>query len=715
MGRSMMRGAAPVLLAGLMLVASGCGRGGGKSESAADAAPETNNLVKGKTVSKVSQLIGTWFSESDIELVGVEFLDGGKTMLTYGTRSQEVVTMDYSLLDDGRLSIVGPGGLTMLLNTKISGDRLELNEVGASPDEAKQYRRLAKGETIVAALQAKAERQRKKAEELAERNRQQAEALVQAAAKLLSSGKATVKPVDAQMLTTPHIALEVGSIENNQINGFAYYDIPGRKHALTGSVVADSGQGKAIVNLQFGAQVDPPDPAIRSAGAMSFVVTGDSKNLAANTTVRFGSGQPVEMHLAPDEALHARLVEALAIELRVREKVRAPFKNLLKDRVELAGTFHNSGYRRDDPLRVVLQTGDKANDYTGEMWSINGNVYIPAKNTKANILVSGGFPRLSLTGQFSFTQISEYLFDSIDEQAGTLTGKWHIGNVNAWHPVELRVVRAWSADEWKTEAAAQETLLREKLTPDAPLRGMIVSGASGRMLNVPVALAIQSASDGSVAGKASFPSVIATVDVQGRIQDTPLGPKLQLQFGDGEGTQDMGIPLLQWMQGGAIDLSVLSDDESVVFMGYARNQRGAMLPAQLSVIDSEGPADLRRRVEKTLTDGVTFKLLEPAAARDQFAHVELHLDPSTGRVTGQFDDGGRVLNAAPPATLVGELGEENGWTTLSFRVIPPEGKRDPQVSCRLHFVEVDGKLRMLGVQTWVDRRHYLLEFIEQDG
>src|SRR5690606_12877951 len=141
------------LLAGMVLVASGCGGGEGEGESSIGPDVITSTDDEGEPVRRSSQLIGTWFSEADFDLVGIEFIDGDKVMLMYGQRGRDVVTMDYNLLDGGRLSLVAPGGMTMLFNVEIAGDRLHMAEVSES--QMQPFRRLAKDETVASALEAK--------------------------------------------------------------------------------------------------------------------------------------------------------------------------------------------------------------------------------------------------------------------------------------------------------------------------------------------------------------------------------------------------------------------------------------------------------------------------------------------------------------------------------------------------------------------------------
>jgi hypothetical protein len=109
---------AAIALTPVLLLAS-CGKGPETPSPAAAKAP-----LEGRSVSKPSQLVAAWMAVQEGPLDGIEFLKDGKAMMT-AARSG-TVTIPYTLLDDGRVSLVDAMGRTSLYRTTLAGDTLEL-------------------------------------------------------------------------------------------------------------------------------------------------------------------------------------------------------------------------------------------------------------------------------------------------------------------------------------------------------------------------------------------------------------------------------------------------------------------------------------------------------------------------------------------------------------------------------------------------------------
>ncbi len=150
---------AGTLAALVTLGVTGCGGGD-------QPAGDTTQPLEGRQLTKAGQLTGTWMRLSPGEFVGFEFLKDGKVLATLGSLGR-TTTLDYSVLDGGRLSLIAPGGATTVFGATIDGDLMELSREGGAGNGATQrFRRVPSGQTLAAAVQEhaaalEAERQRR--------------------------------------------------------------------------------------------------------------------------------------------------------------------------------------------------------------------------------------------------------------------------------------------------------------------------------------------------------------------------------------------------------------------------------------------------------------------------------------------------------------------------------------------------------------------------
>lgn len=139
----------PAILCCLLI--SACTKSDTPSEPAA-ASPKTNS--PGKKIKDPDQLVGTWFHVGKSQqffgedIVGIEFLKGGKMLLTGASGNS--VTWDYSFQQEGRISV--SMGATDIWTCSTNGDRLTV-EPASEPGEKYEYRRLS-GQSITEAHRA---------------------------------------------------------------------------------------------------------------------------------------------------------------------------------------------------------------------------------------------------------------------------------------------------------------------------------------------------------------------------------------------------------------------------------------------------------------------------------------------------------------------------------------------------------------------------------
>ena len=132
----------PVLVASVIV---GCGGG--------DAPVDPNAAVEGRALRRASELEGVWLGLTEGTFLGLEFMDDGQALATlvgggFGGPGQALY--NYSVLDDGRLALVGINGAGQeVYTTNIDGDRLEIE----SFINKQRFMRLPEGQTLEQGLE----------------------------------------------------------------------------------------------------------------------------------------------------------------------------------------------------------------------------------------------------------------------------------------------------------------------------------------------------------------------------------------------------------------------------------------------------------------------------------------------------------------------------------------------------------------------------------
>lgn len=141
-----LRPVATLMLCTTLLV--GCG---GSDDSNSSAAPgaSANPPSAQIPVSTNSQLVGSWYrndAKAEPSLLGMEFTADGKALL-YSANGQ-TVTLDYSVMDGGRLRLNAPNGQTMLFDCKVDSQALKLTAQGDALFAVAEFHRLASDQNI---------------------------------------------------------------------------------------------------------------------------------------------------------------------------------------------------------------------------------------------------------------------------------------------------------------------------------------------------------------------------------------------------------------------------------------------------------------------------------------------------------------------------------------------------------------------------------------
>jgi hypothetical protein len=387
----------------------GCG---GESSSPSSAPAPAETPLKGKDLSQTSQLVGTWSALTEGEFDCLEFMKDGKALVGDGSAG---LTVDYSVLDGGRLSLMMPGGLTAVFGATIAGDQLELNGKASalSSGGTQRFRRLKAGETCADARKAQA---KAKADAYQKR--------VAALSDFLKQPGLVLAFTETGPSTPASIALVVEAAGGG-FSGKAWHDDkPPHLNLISGQLQLNEAANMAQVIISYGQRLAPPAAQPDGGGQIAMNVEGDGKDLRISAKVTFGGGGPAhEMVLRSDPKLHAEIVKRYEAELARIESLKQPIIKLLKDYAVLRGQLKPMDTRKTEPdtADLTLVRDPKSGQYYCEGVTIGmrdrGEL---ATKAAAEIVIANDRPWLRIL----CPPAREYMLAFPDEKANKLAGQW---------------------------------------------------------------------------------------------------------------------------------------------------------------------------------------------------------------------------------------------------------------------------------------------------
>jgi hypothetical protein len=648
-----------IVIAALCLCIPGCGGEDSSSSSSSlsnTPAASADTPLEGKDLSKSSQLVGTWLFVTDGDFVGFEFMKDGKVLATpvmaamAGLNSG--VMMDYAVMDGGRVSLTTPTGQTQVFGVTISGDQLELKgKMMFAGTDSQRFRRLPAGQTLEQAFE-----EQQKAEAKA---RQDKYAALQT---FLQKPGLVIVCLNPGPDAPASIAM---SAQNDPAGQRAWHDdAPPHIDRISASVDLNEGGKNPLVNVTYGQQLQPP-PTQQNYGntTIAFEVTGDAKNPIAKAKITYG-GKPFELELKQDENLHKQIVGRFDAEIARIEGLKKPMADLLKDFAVLEGVSGSEypNQPKSNTVRIIL-VRNPAGGYTGESVLINANngQAAPMPNTTAQIVVIDDKPMLMVDCYNRQYQLTH------DPATGKLTGGWFYTNNPNGFVADLKIVEAMD------EAARQKKFDAERkalasLSPSIPLIGMANHRGTFLPRPGPVALALTVGPDSKVSGTASFPQVLAVVEVQGQIAETLSGPQLDLQFGNliesgsiHAGNLGNGLRSQRWAYRIA---------DTGTSGGPIAITDGALILTQAT---DAHKAELKKKLTDALAAGLTLQMVHPDYGGNSVKQVfKFTIDPA-GKVTGTTiaGDNGRPFHNQ--STVAGDLADWQGLPYLVAQIadLPP--------------------------------------------
>ena len=592
-------------------------------------------------------------------ILGFEFLKESEVLATVGSL-QGTVTLGYSLLDGGRLSLVAPGGATTVFGTTLSDDVLELRrESGSLGADVQRFRRIESGTTLAAAIQAHA------AELQAMRERREA-----AVRELLSAGDLVVAKAGE---TGPPavIALRVDSVQP-QLSGTAVMDedparddllAPVRVHPFSGSITPmDEVTDRLRIQINIQPAVAPPGQQDAN-GRLLLVADGPVDQPSLKGTAQFPKSWmgEADVELTRARGRHADAVAKLEKQEQARREAIARVTDPLGGRAELTGRRTAQSGAAD--LAITLERVGETNTYQA-VATVGPQEGLTARGAVEAVLGQGVlFVELPNGEQWRL---------ELDKSGRTLTGRWR-PNTRAEFighgEITLSLDRVWSAAEVAAERAAIQQFLTVAMKKPTAFVGHIEAGRAGDIERWPVWAELQVADDNTVSGKAWLLGQGVGVSLAGRLS----GDTLQFtSTGTLPGSANTRSFASQRWQ-----TSLKRIDPHPRLTGTMSATPGGQGAVELVPVAHSDVAAARKALSEAV-DGRTFVVVNTTISRKpEPSYFRFKIDGDTGAVSGDVvgaDLTGSRPSALPPGLITGTFAEEHGHAVLRLVV---EGSPEP--------------------------------------
>jgi hypothetical protein len=600
--------ALPVL--GLLLL-TGCG----KSESSSS---ESDSSASAEPVSNESQLVGTWFQAAEQDLTGVEFGKDGKATLMLGSDNDgeilQAVTMDYSVLEGGRVRMVVPRGQTVVFNCEISGDKLMLDpETRMMGLIGKSVFTRLKGQTVAQALRASAQE--------AQRKRQ---ALVESVQQLLGRPNLVLSSSDPK-INLSRYALELkGSASSWRGVIYSEYNPP-LKRDVTATVQLGKGDVPRVI-LSLGNVIGP--------------VGEGARNPMTITLVAEGEGEAMKLHdhglaLNSDDKIHAAIVANYDSIQKQREQAVEKFADQFKMYCQLEGelTYPNNPNGRPVQVRMGLLRVEGKPAFAMADLRNNSNPLPNVFNQPAVVQWENNKPMLSLP----------YLQGLLEPgEEGEVIGK--LNGMNA----KLKITQILSKEELTQRTADTTKFLDQQLARGVELSGPAMINST-KPYPMPLYIKLKSKGQRQLGGSVSILHLGGEYELEGSAAPTLLGATITLK--STKNIKHSGTGLLG--RGRDFNLDLMWVDGKPQITGKQSGFQGATV--ELSPVDTDRLAADQAQMQSLLEKGVTF------------AKVNLG-------VTGTFS--GDTQNPAQGAEVSGEMSQSDGFVFLKLQKSPGTDARN---------------------------------------
>ncbi len=639
-------------------VFSGCGseENGGSGEAV---------ILAGGPVRNASELTGAWVRTTEGSFAGLEFTEDGQVLAQRSAgagRPQGTTVYRYSLLEGGRLSLIDAANRATVFSTIREGERLEIQpEARVGTDlqpTVQQFRKLGRGQTIVAALQ-----------EEAEKREAALEARLTALIPLLEADDLVLVRTDSE---GPEAVIAVRFDHwQPQIAGRALADENPAKddilrpvsiHPLTGRIEPlDSVSDRIKIFLAIQGATSPQADA-NYTGHAEFIVDGPIRevtSLKGSLVLTKAWLGTADYELRQDSKRHQAVVAHHQSQSDARQAARQVVADRLGGRIQLSGHKTTSG-RQNNPEAVALflerqEDPNNLHTYAGRVRI--GNVEQPVTGV-IDLLLGEGALYLNF-------QRGEQWRLGLAENDRQLTGVWrpHQRTDFISHgDVALTIDSMISMEKLATERAAMTAFLTTGLRTPVQFSGFALDrkSASGGS-RWPIFVELMKREDGTANAQVWFlaDGIGVTLDCH------PHNASFNFQGNTTlEGSAPIGVGVFGRH---ALEIELTGIDPDPRFEGRVVSGMNSAETMVLLPVKSALSASNRARLIDALSDK-TYVLRKTDTSRpeEENTFLTLHTDPSGTTITGELLGDGRGLWRPdyPPGLVSGKIVEDRGHVLL---------------------------------------------------
>ena len=461
---------------------------------------------------RAGDLPGAWVRATPGNWVGIEFTRDGQVIVTQDlTAGMEPLvqgqhtstfTFRYTVLEGGRVSFAAPSGQTMVFETRIASDVLELTIpseqvevlgiIGLQFGGSQRFRRLPSGKSLTQAIREENERL------AAERDQRLA-----AVKRILSANNLVVVP---QQGNAPLIVLKSTPASGGPLQGVAVVDdSPGRMDFVqpirAHPFQISFGEGPEVtVTIALANAIEPASEG-QVSGRIVLKAEGSADHPTLVGTVDFTANrQGARCVLKSDGQIAGEVLARLTKQLATMKAMFASVAGPLGGRAILVGTKPVQGMPQPQPVELVVQRAPDGRGYLAQ-----AKVGNQQRSGAAGLDLVVDRPVLHI----AFQGGEEWRLRVSPDGKG-FTGDWRPypgADFLSNGTVTLTVQRMWTVEQLAAIAKAVEHYITADLRAGVEFAGR-VSGvfASSEQTTVPVPvwLKIQSQPDGKLTGQAWF-------------------------------------------------------------------------------------------------------------------------------------------------------------------------------------------------------------------
>ncbi|WP_305042826.1 hypothetical protein [Geoalkalibacter sp.] len=664
-----------VCLLALLLLLAGCGR---SEETSPGGSAASDQPVKGQALSKAGQITGIWFRMTEGDLFGIEFLKDNKALVTLevqvALRGSSGIMVSYNILEGGRLSLTTPDGETIIYDTSLAGDQLELrSQRGVQATEVQRFRRLKPGQTLAQAFE-----EEKVAKALARKKRIEAlDAFFSQPGLVLGvrDPQPTSPPMLALILGETDTGMPAGSQPSGGFSGKAVHDNSPPVLARIEGALVENRTGDFQLNVQLGQQLEPVTTRPSATqGQFVLEISGDDKRPQIAGRVSYGQGRDFELELRQDQKMHAQIVKKFKDEKMRVAALQESINSLLKDYALLSG-------RSASPLQhepngssdqILLLRDERSGNLGGEITVTNNHTgslqILPI--SRASIMVEGDKALLLLEA------IGRQYTLERDSATGQFTGYWAQGINLPGYAATLELAEALDRAALNERLDAQRKALA-RISPEDVFQGFIPHWPN-REPN-PVSLKLNIDQSGAVQASAFYPMFKSTVTFKGQVRESASGPFIELRFLDIPASPGARISTNMFsmqIRNQVWELRVSDGGSSPQLAG--RLKLGGSGSFELKQSDEQWQALQRTLYHEALNESRRFIMVHPDPGRREPAYIELKLDAASQRISGVYlNPGVRMTGVTDMRRAVsGDLRDMEGWLVLHLTMEQPVGARN---------------------------------------